>query len=159
MGFYINSLGTYNEGDRQGEDTEVSQRPDWRYRWTGEAWEIPLNELKDAKWAEIKAERDYLEQAGVPYLGKVIDSDTVSIQRIAIAVQAAQAVVEAEQPFKLYWTMQDNTTLEMDAAQVVGMSVSLAQYSNSLHQIARALREQIDAAKTAEELKAIKWPE
>lgn len=116
-------------------------------------------ELRANKWAEIKAERDHLEQAGVPYMDKVLDSDTTSVQRIAIAVQAAQAAIAAEQPFTLEWTTQDNTPLTMDATQVVGMSVALAMYSDSLHQTARTLREQIEAAETAEALEAITWPE
>jgi hypothetical protein len=120
--------------------------------------ELSLEELKSGKWYEIKVKRDRLEQAGVPYLGKVLDSDTVSVQRIAIAVQAAQAAIAANVPFTLAWTMQDNIAVEMDAAQVVGMSVALAQYSDSLHQTARALREQIEAAATAEELEVIAWP-
>lgn len=118
-----------------------------------------LTELKAVKWAEIKTERDRLEQSGVPYLSKVLDSDTISVQRIAIAVQAAQAAIAAEQPFTLEWTTQDNTPLTMDAEQAVGMSVALAMYSDSLHQTARTLREKIEAAETAEELEAIKWPE
>lgn len=118
-----------------------------------------FEELKELKWSEIKFERDRLEQSGAPYLGKTLDSDTVSVQRIAIAVQAAQAAIAEDQLFTLSWTMQDNTAVEMDAAQVVGMSVALAQYSDGLHQTARALREQIEAAETAEEINVIKWPE
>ena len=118
-----------------------------------------MAELKTAKWSEIRAKRDTLEQSGVPYMGKVIDSDTVSVQRIAIAVQAAQAAISAGVEFTLEWTCADNSILTMTAEQVVGMSVALAQYSDSLHQTARGLREQIEAAETAEDLTAIVWPE
>lgn len=120
--------------------------------------EPTMAELKTAKWAEIKSTRDTLEQSGVPYMGKTIDSDTTSVQRIAIAVQAAQAAISAGTDFSLDWTSQDNTVLTMTAAQVVGMSVALAMYSDQLHQTARGLREQIDAATSAEELDAIAWP-
>ncbi|TCL35659.1 uncharacterized protein DUF4376 [Anaerospora hongkongensis] len=134
----------------RGEDGKPVKRP---------AYVPTVEELKERKWGEIKEKRDRLEQSGVPYLGKVLDSDTVSVQRIAIAVQAAQAAIAAEQPFTLEWTMQDNTAVEMDAVQVVGMSVALAHYSDSLHQTARGIREQIEAATTAEELANVKWPE
>lgn len=120
---------------------------------------LTIDELKAAKWAEIKTKRDTLEQSGVPYLGKIIDSDTISVQRIAIAVQAAQAAINAGIDFTLDWTCADNTVLTMTAAEVVGMSVALAQHADSLHQTARGLRERIEAATTAEELAAIKWPE
>lgn len=118
-----------------------------------------LEEEKAAAWKNIKAERNRREQAGVPYLGKVIDSDPTSVQRISIAVQAAQAAIGAGQDLSLDWTCQDNSVLTMTAEQVVGMSVVLAQYSTGLHQIARELREQIEAATTAEEVQAVKWPD
>lgn len=121
----------------------------------------PMQDIESARelqWNEIKAERDRLEQAGVPYLGKILDSDTVSVQRIAIAVQAAQSAIAAGQTSTLSWTCADNTTLTMTAEQVCGMSVALAQYSDQLHQIARGLREQIEAATTVEELDIITWP-
>lgn len=121
--------------------------------------QIDIAELRECKWSEIKAERDRLEQAGVPYLGKMIDSDMVSVQRIAIAVQAAQAAIAAEIDFSLAWTCADNTTLTMTAEQVVNMSVAIATYSNQLHQVARLLREQIEDVSTKEELDLIVWPE
>lgn len=118
-----------------------------------------LAEIKDSAWQHIKTKRDTLEQSGLPYMGKTIDSDPVSVQRIAIAVQAAQAAIGASVEFTLEWTCADNTVLSMTAAEVVGMSVALAQYSDSLHQTARGLRERIEVAETAEELATIVWPE
>ncbi len=118
-----------------------------------------LTEEKIKKWDTIKSERDRLEQSGVPYLGKIIDSDMTSIQRIAIAVQAAQVAIAANVEFSLDWTCSDDTVLTMTASQVVAMSVALAQFSNDLHQIARGLREKIESATTKEELDLIVWPE
>lgn len=118
-----------------------------------------LQELKQCKWNEIKVERERLEQAGVPYLGKTLDSDAISIRRMAVAVQAAQAAIVANTPFMLNWTMKDNTVVTMDAEQIVGMSVALLQYLDSLHQISRALRMQIEAAETAEQVANIQWTE
>lgn len=116
-----------------------------------------LEELKAGKWAEIKAERDKREQSGVPYMGKVLDSDTLSVQRISIAVQAAQAALAAGQDFAIDWTCADNTTLNMTAEQVIGIPVALAQYSNSLHEKARLLRVAINNAESVEEVEAIQW--
>lgn len=115
-----------------------------------------LEEEKAKAWERIKAERNKREQSGVPYIGKVIDSDPTSVQRISVAVQAAQA---ANKEFSLDWTMQDNSTVTMNAHQVVGMSIVLAQFTNNLHQTARKLREKIETATTADDVKAIKWPE
>ena len=120
---------------------------------------LPLVEQKRIKWSEIKAERDRREQSGAPYIGKILDCDEKSVQRITVAVQAAQAAISANVDFSLGWTMQDNSVITMTAAQVCGMSVALAQNSNELHKTARELREKIESAKTAEELAAIVWPE
>ena len=122
-----------------------------------------IEELKAAAWARIKAERDRREQAGAPYLGKVLDSDEKSVTRISIAVQAAQAAISAGTAFSLDWTMQDNTVITMTAAQVVGMSVALATHSNGLHLVARVVHEKILAATDAAGVEAaeaaVVWPE
>ena len=113
-----------------------------------------IEEVRQAKWSEIKAYRDAAEQSGCPYMGSVLDSDSLSVQRINTAVQAAQVIGEA---FEVSWTMQDNTVIHMTYADVLGMPTALAVFSNQLHIKARELREQINAAQTIEEVKAVKW--
>lgn len=120
---------------------------------------ITIEELRETKWRKIKDERDRLEQTGAPYMGKTLDCDEKSVQRITVAVQAAQAAISANVEFSLDWTMQDNSVITMTAAQVCGMSVALAQHSNGLHKTARELREKIEAAKTETDLSLIVWPE
>lgn len=78
-------------------------------------------------------------------MGKTLDSDSTSVQRISIAVQAAQGALAASvEGFTMDWTMQDNTIIAMTAEQVIGMSAALAAYSNALHERARVLRDQIE---------------
>lgn len=113
-----------------------------------------LDEIKTLKWEEIKKYRDNAEQSGCPYMGSVLDSDRLSVQRINTAVQAAQVVGES---FAVDWTMQDNTVIHMTYADVLGMPAALAVFSNDLHQKARGLREQINEAETVEEVEAITW--
>ena len=103
-----------------------------------------IDELAESTWATAKTARDAAEQAGCPYLGKVLDSDSISVQRINTAVQAAQVATAQKQEFAVDWTMQDNSVLTMSIQDVLGMPVALAAYSNQLHEKARQCRENID---------------
>lgn len=116
-----------------------------------------LEQVKTDKREQINSMRDNLEQSGFPYLDKVIDSNPVSVQRITVAVQAAQAAIGAGQPFAITWTCQDNSTLDLDAVGMMGMPVALAMFANTLHETARAKKELIDAATTIEEVEAVTW--
>lgn len=116
-----------------------------------------LEQVKTDKREQINSIRDNLEQSGFPYMDKVIDSNPVSVQRITVAVQAAQAAIGAGQPFAITWTCQDNSTLELDAVGMMGMPVALAMFANTLHEAARAKKDLIDAATTIEEVEAVTW--
>lgn len=116
--------------------------------------EPTIEEAKQAKWEEIKARRDAEEQSGCPYMGSILDSDSLSVQRINTAVQAAQVIGES---FAVDWTMKDNTVIHMTYADVLGMPTALAVFSNELHMKAREKREQINNANTKEEIEAIVW--
>lgn len=122
--------------------------------WIDDYCEHTLNELKEAKRAEINQARDEAEQGGFEYMGKVFDSDPISCQRISMA---AQAMALADDTAKITWTCQDNTTIDLNKTQIAGVVVALAEWSNTCHQKAAALKAQIDAAETAEELENITW--
>lgn len=100
--------------------------------------------------ALFNAERDRREEAGFGYLGKVFDSDSRSVQRITVSVQAAQAALAVGAPFSVEWTTQDNSKIILDAAQMMGVPVALAQYADALHVHASARKAQIAAATEAE---------
>ena len=113
-----------------------------------------LDELKEAKREEINKARDAEEQGGFSYMGKVFDSDQVSAQRISMA---AQAMALAPEGATITWTCQDNTTIDLAAKDLAGLVVALATWSNTCHEKATALKYQIEAAKTTEELEKITW--
>ena len=121
--------------------------------------EATLEELKIAKRAEINAARDAAEQSGFEYMGKTFDSDQISCQRISCAAQAMQLIAVAEGGPKptITWTCQDNTTIDLTAAELQGLVAALAQWSNSCHQKATALKTALAAAKTAAEIAEISW--
>ena len=116
--------------------------------------EVPLDELKQAKRNEINKARDEAEQGGFEYLGKMFDSDPVSCQRISCA---SQTFAMADDTATITWTCQDNTTIELNKPQVMGLVVALTMWSNTCHQKASKLKELVSAATSAEEVDAISW--
>ena len=114
---------------------------------------------KEKKRAEINAARDAAEQGGFEYMGKIFDSDQVSCQRISCAAQAMQLAMMTEDVPTITWTCQDNTTIELNPQEISGLVVALAEWSNTCHQKATHLKEQIDLAKTEEDLEKIQWNE
>lgn len=123
--------------------------------------EATLEELKIAKRAEINAARDAAEQSGFEYMGKTFDSDPISCRRISCAAQAMSlmpAVIGDEQGEPtITWTCQDNTTIDLTAAELQGLVAALAQWSNSCHEKATVLKAQIENAQTAAEVEEISW--
>ena len=121
--------------------------------------ELTLNELKEAKRAEINQVRDAAEQGGFEYLGKVFDSDQISCQRISTAAQALQLMNLSESgniPV-ITWTCADNSKIDLTASDLAGLVIALMEHSNSCHQKATELKEQVEKATTEEELNAISW--
>ena len=115
-----------------------------------------LDKLKLAKREEINQARDEAEQGGFTYMGKVFDSDQVSCLRITAAAQA-MSLLPASDENKITWTTQDNSTIDLTAAELMGLVGALAQWSNTCHEKATKLKEQIEACQTAEELEKIQW--
>lgn len=112
---------------------------------------------KEKKRAEINAARDAAEQGGFFYMGKTFDSDVVSCIRIQGAAQSMQAASMVEDVPSITWTCKDNTTIELTAQELLGLSVALAEWSNTCHKKATELKAQIELANTQEELEKITW--
>ena len=110
------------------------------------------------KWAEIKGERDRLENGGfdVPGVGR-FDSDADSRSRITGTAIAAKIAKDAGQPFSVEWTLADNTAVMLDADQVISVGFAMLTHITSTHEKGRNLRSAIVAAEDAESLDAITW--
>lgn len=140
-------------------DEEIVQGYDGKYYFASQCPEQPLEELKLIKRAEINKARNEAEQGGFTYMNKVFDSDQVSCQRISCAAQAMQMVSMSTETPTITWTCQDNTAIDLTAQELMGLVVALAEWSNSCHQKATALKAQIEACRNKEELDLIKWEE
>ena len=157
--YEIFDLSKYDEAFEfvsENEGTTIEDLGNGQYKIV----ELPkpsLDELKTEKRAEINAARDAAEQGGFFYMGKTFDSDIVSCIRIQGAAQSMQAAIMAEDVPTITWTCQDNSTIELTAQELMGLSVALAEWSNTCHQKATALKAQIETATSEEELENISW--
>ena len=105
-----------------------------------------LDEIKAHKWAEIKTQRDQLEFGGFEFEGDIYDSDQVSQGRI---MGAASAGIDQT------WTLADNTTVNLTAAQLQQLYAALQAHIASVHERGRIARQLIHEAETKDQVEAI----
>ena len=117
-----------------------------------------LDTAKAVKWAEIKAIRDQLECGGFDLAGVGrFDSDAESRARIVGASMAAKIARDADQPYAINWTLADNSTVELDADEVINVGFALLAHVDGIHQHSRSLYAEIQAAKDAQAVASISW--
>lgn len=135
--------------------------PEYAFDWPTLQWVDPrdLDDLKAAAWARIKAARDAAEAAPLTVGAHVYDADPISVQRVMGAVQMAQLAVQAGQgaDWLITWTLADNSPVQLSAAQMIDVGMSLATQISSAHARGRLLRAQIDAATDSAQLDLITW--
>lgn len=121
-------------------------------RWTAAP---TLAALRLQAWRRIKAERSKREFGAFTWSNSVFDANEASQRRIAAAAAAA-----ARNPLQgaRTWTLADNSTRQMSAADMIALDQALAANVDALHATARQLRAQINAATTQAQLDAIQWP-
>lgn len=119
-----------------------------QFNYTSKEWFDPrtLVDLKNQKWEQLKKDRDAFEFGGFEFEGNIYDSDQVSQGRI---MGAAAAGVDQT------WTLADNTTVELSAAQLQQLYAALQSHIASVHERGRIARQLILEAETKEEVEAI----
>ena len=141
-----------------GEVTPLPPKPSdcHVFNYADRVWVDPrtLDDLKAAKWAEIRLARDAADFNGFVWQGRRFDSDQISQGRITGAVQLAQM----SPSFSISWTLADNTVMDLDADQMQAVGAALGAHVSAQHSLARQLRTQINAATTAAQLAGIHWP-
>ena len=114
--------------------------------------EQSLEELKTAKIASLKAERDKKEVLPIEYNGNSFDYDDKARDRINAAIIALDmAGAEAT----LQWTTADNTNATVTAQDLRNIIAAVAMRSNTLHEQYRIAKEAVNAAETKEEVEAV----
>lgn len=111
-----------------------------------------LAAAKPAKIAALKAERDAAEVEPITYNGNRYDYDDKARERInaaiiALDVQGADASID--------WTTADNQDIKVTADDLRAIVAAVAVRSNTLHTAYRAAKAQVEAAGSADEVRAV----
>lgn len=111
-----------------------------------------LQEIKSAKIAALKSQRDVAEVEPIEYQGYSFDYDSkardrISAAIIALDVQGADASID--------WTTADNQDVSVTAADLRAIVAAVAVRSNALHIAYRKAKAQVEAAGSADEVRAV----
>ena len=123
---------------------------------TLKAPERTLEEVKAAKIAELKTERDSREVQPIEYGGNLYDYDDKARERInaaiiALDMQTAQTKAVAS----IEWTTANNADISVTADDLRCVIAMVAQRSNALHVAYRMAKGKVEAAATVAEVEAI----
>lgn len=109
-----------------------------------------LDEVKEAKIAALKEDRDRLEVEDIEVDGHVYDYDEKARERINNAIIALQASGTS-----ILWTLADNDSVPVTAQDLIAVVSAVAVRSNALHIAYRDAKAKVNAAMTAEEVNAV----
>lgn len=134
----------------------ISERPTIFsvFDYSTKQWIDPrtLQDCRAMRWALIRGARENEERSGFTWSGSTFDSDPASQGRIQGAVQLALLGLTS-----IVWTLADNTTRTLQAADILAMGVALGTHVGLCHEKARILRAQIEQALDFLAIEAIVW--
>ena len=148
--------------DQGGHHHVIPERPSQHHVWDWgtKAWMDPrtLDDLKAAKWVQIKAAREAAIKAPLVTPYGTFDADADARANITDTILLLQTMEAMGQPGEVDFTLEDNTVLTVTTAQMVMVGLLLGQQVQGAYNTGRLLRGDIKAASTAEEVAAIAWP-
>lgn len=111
-----------------------------------------LEQVKQEKIIELKIMRDTAEVEPIEYQGYSFDYDSKARERISAAIIALET---AGASATLTWTTADNRDVKVTASDLRGIVAAVAVRSNALHVKYRKAKTLVEAAGTADEVKAV----
>lgn len=114
--------------------------------------EEPIENVKQRKILELKRQRDAAEVEPVEYGGHLYDYDSKARDRISAAIIALDVQGEGA---KISWTTADNEDAVVTARDLRAIVAAVAVRSNLLHIAYRTAKAQVEAAGTADEVRAV----
>lgn len=114
--------------------------------------EEPIEYLKERKIETLKMQRDKAEVEPINYQGYSFDYDSKARDRISAAIIALEV---AGASATLTWTTADNQDVSVTAADLRAIVAAVAVRSNALHIAYRKAKAQVEAAGSADEVRAV----
>ena len=114
--------------------------------------EESIESIKEHKILTLKIQRDNVEVQPIEYKGNLYDYDEKARDRINAAIIALELQGEGA---TIEWTTADNDDAVVTAQDLRMIIASVAARSNKLHTAYRAAKAQVEAAVTADEVKAV----
>ena len=111
-----------------------------------------LDSVKEHKILTLKIQRDNLEVEPIAYNVHSYDYDSKARDRISAAIIALELQGEGA---TIEWTTADDTNVKVTANDLRMVIAAVAVRSNALHTAYRAAKAKVEAAGTAEEVRAI----
>lgn len=129
------------------------------FNWQTKQWDDPrsLQDFKDAQWGVIKQARTQEEFGSFTYNNMVFDGDIDAQRRLSGYISISKSALAAEVPFSAVFTLANNTTVTLTAEDFVAIEIAKVQAVAAAFAKATALRGQIDAATTREQVEAAVW--
>ena len=114
--------------------------------------EEPLENIKQRKILMLKRQRDTAEVEPIEYGGHSFDYDDKARDRINAAIIALSLQGEDA---SIDWTTADNQDVKVTAQDLRMIIASVAARSNKLHTAYRTAKARVEAAVTADEVRAV----
>lgn len=113
------------------------------------------------KWAQVKAERSRREVATFSCAGLTYDCNVKAITGSALSAVIAKNAIIGQiigPPWAQTWVLADNSVTTLNADQMIAVGQACKDYIAGLWATSQSLRDQINAAQTAEAVAAVTWP-
>lgn len=116
----------------------------------------PTDVAKALALSAVKLEQTAIEANGLDVEGiGVVQTDLASQMRINGFATAAQIELSQGRDFSVNYTLADNTSKTLSAAEIMQLSVAVAEYVNEVHHKAQELRELVKGAANIESVRSI----
>lgn len=110
----------------------------------GEIASLTTEGDKQNQIAILNAQREAERSSGIEYNGNTFDSDAISLQNINGAVtRVLIAKVEGETEWNEYWITSDNSVVQLDMDDIIGLGKAASKHISDLYTKYKMLKDAV----------------